>query len=139
MTIAATPSLAGITAMPSSANRLATGSPQHPDAQRRELSSQERQKGVEFLASTNDFVNHIKFSIGPDGTLYVVDMSRAVVEHPQWIPLDVQKKIDVRAGLQRSNLQDSPERWLARGQAAWKSNLPPSWSRIWTTPMPGGD
>src|SRR5262249_13644628 len=32
------------------------------------------------------------------------DMYRAVIEHPQWIPLDIQKKIDLRAGHDRGRI-----------------------------------
>src|SRR5262249_27111782 len=36
--------------------------------------------------------------IGSDGALWVADMYRAVIEHPQWIPPDWQKRLDLRAG-----------------------------------------
>ena len=53
---------------------------------------------TEFLASTDNWFRPVNLIIGPDGALYVVDMYRAVIEHPQWIPLDVQKKLDLRTG-----------------------------------------
>ena len=35
---------------------------------------------------------------GPDGALWIADMYRAVIEHPQWIPDDWEAKLDLRAG-----------------------------------------
>ncbi len=52
----------------------------------------------EFLTSTDNWFRPVNLCTGPDGALYVVDMYRAVIEHPQWIPLEVQKRIDLRAG-----------------------------------------
>jgi putative membrane-bound dehydrogenase-like protein len=52
----------------------------------------------EFLASTDNWSRPVNVCTGPDGMLYVVDMYRAVIEHPQWIPLDVQRRVDLRAG-----------------------------------------
>ena len=35
---------------------------------------------------------------GPDGALWIADMYRAVIEHPEWIPDDWEKRLDLRAG-----------------------------------------
>ena len=35
---------------------------------------------------------------GPDGALWVADMYRAVIEHPEYIPVDWQKRLNLRAG-----------------------------------------
>ena len=35
---------------------------------------------------------------GPDGAIYVVDMYRLVLEHPEWIPADISKGLNLRAG-----------------------------------------
>src|SRR5215831_9625653 len=35
---------------------------------------------------------------GPDGALYVADLYRLVIEHPEWIPNDVKNRLDLRAG-----------------------------------------
>lgn len=60
--------------------------------------------GKEFLASTDSWFRPVNLVNGPDDAIYVVDMYRAVIEHPQWIPLDVQKHIDVRAGHDRGRI-----------------------------------
>jgi putative membrane-bound dehydrogenase-like protein len=52
----------------------------------------------EFLASTDNWCRPTSIRIGPDGALWVADMYRHVIEHPQWIPLDWQKRLDLRAG-----------------------------------------
>jgi hypothetical protein len=35
---------------------------------------------------------------GPDGALYIADMYRLVIEHPEWISPERQKRINLRAG-----------------------------------------
>jgi putative membrane-bound dehydrogenase-like protein len=54
--------------------------------------------GAEFLASTDPWCRPVNLSLGPDGALYVADMQRAVIEHPDYIPKEVQKKLDLDAG-----------------------------------------
>lgn len=58
----------------------------------------------EFLSSSDNWFRPVSTTVGPDGALYVIDMYRAVIEHPQWIPLDIQKKIDLRAGHERGRI-----------------------------------
>jgi putative membrane-bound dehydrogenase-like protein len=58
----------------------------------------------EFLASTDNWCRPVNLSTGPDGMLYVVDMYRAVIEHPQWIPLEVQRRLDLRAGWDKGRI-----------------------------------
>jgi putative membrane-bound dehydrogenase-like protein len=52
----------------------------------------------EFLSSADNWFRPTMVRTGPDGALWVVDMYRAVIEHPQWIPKETQKKLDLRAG-----------------------------------------
>ncbi len=52
----------------------------------------------EFLASSDNWFRPTTIKIGPDGALWVADMYREVIEHPQWIPKDWQKRLDLRAG-----------------------------------------
>src|SRR5438105_13189703 len=35
---------------------------------------------------------------GPDGALWITDMYRQVIEHPEWIPKTTQQTLDLRAG-----------------------------------------
>ncbi|HKD35492.1 MAG TPA: hypothetical protein VKB78_01790, partial [Pirellulales bacterium] len=52
----------------------------------------------EFLASTDNWFRPAMIRTGPDGALWIADMYRFVIEHPEWIPEDWQRKLDVRAG-----------------------------------------
>jgi putative membrane-bound dehydrogenase-like protein len=52
----------------------------------------------EFLASSDNWFRPTMLQTGPDGCVWVCDMYRAVIEHPEWIPKDWQKRIDMRAG-----------------------------------------
>ncbi len=53
---------------------------------------------AEFLASSDTWFRPTMLKTGPDGALYVADMYRFVIEHPEWIPTDVAKAMDLRAG-----------------------------------------
>jgi putative membrane-bound dehydrogenase-like protein len=56
------------------------------------------EKDSEFLASTDNWSRPVAVRTGPDGALWVADMYRLVIEHPEWIPLEFQEKYDLRAG-----------------------------------------
>ena len=58
----------------------------------------------EFLASSDNWFRPTQMKTGPDGALWVADMYRAVIEHPEWIPAAVQKRIDLRAGSQEGRI-----------------------------------
>jgi len=52
----------------------------------------------EFLASTDNWFRPTMIQTGPDGSLWIADMYRHVIEHPEWIPRDWQARLDLRAG-----------------------------------------
>ncbi|MBU6402531.1 MAG: c-type cytochrome, partial [Verrucomicrobia bacterium] len=52
----------------------------------------------EFLASADNWFRPTMMKTGPDGALYIADMYRLVIEHPEWIPADTLKHLDLRAG-----------------------------------------
>jgi len=52
----------------------------------------------EFLRSTDNWFRPAAIRSGPDGALYVVDMYRFAIEHPEWIPEDWQRKLNLREG-----------------------------------------
>lgn len=52
----------------------------------------------EFLASTDNWFRPTMVRTGPDGALWVADMYRAVIEHPEWIPPSMLAGLNVRAG-----------------------------------------
>ncbi|RPH50071.1 MAG: dehydrogenase, partial [Planctomycetota bacterium] len=59
---------------------------------------------AEFLSSTDNWSRPVNLCVGPDGALYVVDMYRAIIEHPQWIPLEMQKRVDLRGGSDKGRI-----------------------------------
>jgi putative membrane-bound dehydrogenase-like protein len=58
----------------------------------------------EFLASSDNWCRPTTIQTGPDGALWVADMYRQVIEHPEWIPKDWQKRLDLRAGHDRGRI-----------------------------------
>jgi putative membrane-bound dehydrogenase-like protein len=69
----------------------------------------------EFLASTDNWFRPTQIKTGPDGGLYIADMYRLVIEHPEWIPAAMQSRIDLRAGSNRGRIwrivpQETPHR-----------------------------
>ncbi len=54
--------------------------------------------GVEFLASTDPQFRPVNLRVGPDGALYVLDMYRGVIEHPEWIPDSMEAALDLYRG-----------------------------------------
>lgn len=58
----------------------------------------EDEKEAEFLASSDNWFRPTTIQTGPDGALWIADMYRYVIEHPQWIPKEWQEKVDLRAG-----------------------------------------
>jgi putative membrane-bound dehydrogenase-like protein len=62
------------------------------------------EKGVEFLASPDEWFSPVNLETGPDGALYVVDMYRAVIEHPEWMPTELRKRPDLLEGIDRGRI-----------------------------------
>ncbi|MEN2282125.1 PVC-type heme-binding CxxCH protein [Algoriphagus sp. SE2] len=52
----------------------------------------------DFMASSDRSFRPVNMSLGPDGSIYVVDMHRQVIEHPEWIPDDIERTLDLEAG-----------------------------------------
>jgi putative membrane-bound dehydrogenase-like protein len=52
----------------------------------------------EFLASSDNWFRPTMLQTGPDGALWVADMYRQVIEHPEWIPRGTKAKLDLRKG-----------------------------------------
>jgi putative membrane-bound dehydrogenase-like protein len=84
-----------------------TGNLVHRDILTREgatFSSQPGRKGIEFLASRDEWFRPVNLACGPDGALYVVDMYRAVIEHPQWVPDELKNRPDTHYGNDRGRI-----------------------------------
>jgi putative membrane-bound dehydrogenase-like protein len=59
---------------------------------------------IEFVASSDNWFRPTMTKTGPDGALYIADMYRLVIEHPEWISADRQKRIDLRAGADKGRI-----------------------------------
>jgi putative membrane-bound dehydrogenase-like protein len=64
----------------------------------------EDEQKSEFLASADNWFRPTTIQTGPDGAVWIADMYRLVIEHPQWIPKDWQAKLDLRAGEDKGRL-----------------------------------
>jgi putative membrane-bound dehydrogenase-like protein len=53
---------------------------------------------TEFIASTDTWFRPVQFANAPDGTLYVIDMHREIVEHPWSLPDNIKKFLDLNSG-----------------------------------------
>jgi putative membrane-bound dehydrogenase-like protein len=105
------------------------------------FTSQPARDGVEFLASPDEWFRPVNLSQGPDGALYVVDMYRAVIEHPQFMPDELKERPDQKLGLDRGRIyritaQAKPEqyRWPKLSEASSNSlpamlEHPNAWQR----------
>ncbi len=60
--------------------------------------------GVEFLATRDEWFRPVNLQHGPDGALYVVDMYRAVIEHPQFMPEELKTRSDLTDGDDRGRI-----------------------------------
>lgn len=58
----------------------------------------------ELLASADHWFRPVMVRTGPDGGIWVVDMYRLVIEHPEWIPAEWQARLDLRAGEDRGRI-----------------------------------
>ncbi len=61
-------------------------------------------EGVEFLASPDDWFRPVSLAAGPDGAMYVADMYRAVIEHPEFVPADLRDRLDFASGKDRGRI-----------------------------------
>ncbi len=59
---------------------------------------------VEFLASTDRAFRPVNMTMGPEGALYVIDMYRTVIEHPEWIPDDIEATLDLADGKEKGRI-----------------------------------
>ncbi|HUE70208.1 MAG TPA: PVC-type heme-binding CxxCH protein [Pirellulaceae bacterium] len=66
--------------------------------------SQPAYDGKEFLASRDEWFRPVNMQLGPDGALYVVDMYRAVIEHPDFVPVELKNRPDERFGDDRGRI-----------------------------------
>ncbi len=84
----------------------------------------------EVIASKDPSFRPVGLEMGPDGALYLLDMQRDVIEHPDYIPAKVREKLDVRAGADRGRIWrvlPRPGTWDARSLPGWGERAPADW------------
>jgi len=62
------------------------------------------EKDREFLASTDHWFRPVFCKTGPDGALWIADMARFILEHPEWIAAEDQERMDLRAGSDKGRI-----------------------------------
>jgi putative membrane-bound dehydrogenase-like protein len=62
------------------------------------FTSRPARTGREFLASRDQWFRPVFATNGPDGALYIVDMYRKVIDHPQYVPEQSRPLLDFEAG-----------------------------------------
>jgi putative membrane-bound dehydrogenase-like protein len=58
----------------------------------------------EFVASRDIWFRPVQFANGPDGNLYILDMYREVIEHPDSLPPVIKKHLDLTSGRDKGRL-----------------------------------
>ncbi|MES2707892.1 MAG: PVC-type heme-binding CxxCH protein [Verrucomicrobiota bacterium] len=58
----------------------------------------------EFLASTDTWFRPVSFTTGPDGALYIADMCREYIEHPDSLPPNLKSRMDLNSGNDRGRI-----------------------------------
>lgn len=61
-------------------------------------------EGVEFLATKDEWFRPVSLTNAPDGSLIVVDMYRAVIEHPEFMPVELKNRPDLLWGKDRGRI-----------------------------------
>jgi putative membrane-bound dehydrogenase-like protein len=59
---------------------------------------------TEFIASRDNAFRPTSITHGPDGAMYLADMQRDVIEHPDYIPAKTLAGLDIRAGENRGRI-----------------------------------
>lgn len=84
--------------------------------------------GREFVASTDIWFRPAQFANAPDGNLYIIDVYREVIEHPESLPPVIKKHLDLTSGRDRGRIyrvvrEDFRQPVLARLDCATTTDL----------------
>jgi putative membrane-bound dehydrogenase-like protein len=83
----------------------------------------------EFLASSDDWFRPVFLASGPDGALYVVDMTREVIEHPDYLPQAVRSHTPFESGRELGRI------WRIRLVEDQESTMPKAFSDLGTADL----
>ncbi|WP_437187544.1 PVC-type heme-binding CxxCH protein [Planctomicrobium sp. SH668] len=73
----------------------------------------------EFLATKDEWFRPVNLIEGPDGALYICDMYRCVIEHPQFMPEELQTRPDLTLGSDMGRLW----RLTSKDAASYKESI----------------
>lgn len=62
------------------------------------------QKGSEFLAAKDEWFRPVSLVEAPDGSLLILDMARAVIEHPEFMPPELRNRPDLLWGRDKGRI-----------------------------------
>ena len=79
--------------------------------------------GTEALRSRDDWFRPVFLADGPDGALYVCDMYRRTIEHPDYLPEEVRKRTDFSGGKDMGRIWRISRAGVKPGQLALKAKL----------------
>lgn len=68
------------------------------------FTSKPARSGRDFLSSRDTWFRPVFAANGPDGALYVVDMYRKIIDHPQYVPEQSRALLDFEAGKERGRI-----------------------------------
>jgi putative membrane-bound dehydrogenase-like protein len=68
------------------------------------FNSRPARTGRDFLASRDTWFRPVFAANGPDGALYIVDMYRRIIDHPQYVPEPSRALLDFEAGKARGRI-----------------------------------
>ncbi len=71
----------------------------------------------DFISSSDTWSRPVRAVEAPDGSLWIVDMYRRVIEHPEWIPDAWQDRLNLRAGEHAGRIY----RVTKSGSGDWRS------------------
>ena len=71
-----------------------------------EVARAQGEENIDFLASEDPWFRPVMVRAGPDGALWVVDMYRYMIEHPDWLPEEGKKELEpyYRDGAERGRI-----------------------------------
>jgi putative membrane-bound dehydrogenase-like protein len=58
----------------------------------------------ELVTSTDNWFRPVQMCLGPEGAIYVADMYREVIEHPQSLPPELKRQLDLTSGRERGRI-----------------------------------
>ena len=83
----------------------------------------------EFLASDETWFRPVNTAMGPDGAMYVVDMYRAVIEHPEYMPTELKTRPDLSLGAERGRI------WRIQAKVTRPGRVTPTRLPLSTDPL----